>query len=72
MKKSTEAVLTWFRKLKNKKRKSLRVFDLCRFYASITTELMSKVLDLAETYGKIIEEKKDIIMKSKKLYLYTG
>ena len=70
--KNTGAVLTWFRKLRNKKRKSFRVFDLCRFYASITTELMSKVLDLAETYGNIIQEKKDIIMKSKKLYLYTG
>ena len=70
--KNTGAVLTWFRKLRNKKRKSFIVFDLCSFYASITPELMSKVLDWAEMYVKITQEERDIIMKSKKSYLYTG
>ena len=48
------------------------MFDICSFYPSITPELMSKVLDWAERYVQITQEEREIIMKSRKSFLYTG
>ena len=70
--KNTAAVLTWFKKLKNKRRKHFIVFDIDNFYPSITPELMSKALDWAEMYVNISEEERNIIMMSKKSFLYAG
>ena len=47
-------------------------FDICSFYPSITPELLSKSLDWAEKYFKISEEDREIIMDSKKSYLYSN
>ena len=69
--KNTDAVLTWFRNLRNKKRKTFIIFDICSFYPSITLELMLKVLDWAAMYVKITQEERNIIMQSKKSFLYT-
>ena len=70
--KNTDDALTWFSNIKNKKRKRLIIFDICSFYPSITPELMLEALNWAEVYVKITEEEKDIIMQSKKSFLYTG
>ena len=64
--KNTDAVLTWFRNLQNKKRKTFIIFDICSFYPSITLEQMLKVLDWAAMYVKITQEERNIIMQSKK------
>ena len=69
---NTSDVLTWFKQLKNKKRKSFIVFDICSFYPSITPVIMKKSLDWARNYVEISEEDEDIMMKSKKSFLYTG
>ena len=69
--KNTDEVLIWFKQLKNKPRKSFILFDICNFYPSITPQLLSNALDWAMMYVNITPEEKDIIMKSKKSYLYT-
>ena len=70
--KNTDSVIMWFKQLKNKKRKSFIQFDICNYYASITPELLSKALDWAAMYVTITHEEKNIIMLSKKSFLYTG
>jgi hypothetical protein len=70
--KNTHEMLMWFKQLKNKKRKSFIIFDICSFYPSITPELLSEVLDWATLYVDITPEENNIIMQAKKSYLYTG
>ena len=69
--KNTHEVLMWFKQLKNKKKKTFILFDVCSFYPSITPELLSLALDWATMYVNITSEEKNIIMQSKKSYLYT-
>ena len=70
--KNTQEVIMWFKQLENKNRKSFIQFDICSFYPSITPELLSNALDWARLYVNITPEEKDIIMKSKKSYLFTS
>ena len=61
----------WFKNLKRKTKKSFIVFDICNYYSSITPELMSTVLDWAEQYIKITKEDRNVIMQSKKAFIYS-
>ena len=69
---NTDEVLTWFKSLTNKKRKSFIIFDICSFYPSITKNILKKALEWAKEFIDISEEDEDIVMKSKKSFLYTG
>ena len=69
--KNTGAVLMWFKNFKRKTKKSFIVFDICSYYSCITPELMSQVLDWAEQYIKITKEERNVIMQSKKSFLYS-
>ena len=69
--KNTQEMLMWFKQLRNKKRKSFIIFDVCSFYPCITPELLSLALDWAMMYVNITSEEKNIIMQSKKSYLYA-
>ena len=64
-------MIGWFNQLKNKKRKCFIQFDIVNYYASITPELLSKALDWAEMNVTITPEERNIIMQSKKSFLYT-
>ena len=69
--KNTHEVLMWFKQLKNKQKKTFILFDVCSFYPSITPELLSLALDWATMYVNISRDEKNIIMQSKKSYLYA-
>ena len=69
---NTDEVLTWFKQLNNKKRKSFIVFDICSFYPSITPDILKKALNWARKFVKITKKEENTILKSKKCFLYTG
>ena len=69
---NTDGVIDWFQNLTNKKHKRFLQFDICSYYSSITPELLEKALEWACMYVNITQQEKQIIMQSKKSFLYTG
>ena len=67
---NTQDVIKWFQSIENKNRKSFINFDICAFYPSISSDILSAALDWAKNFVNISPENKKIIMKSKKSYLY--
>ena len=67
---STEDVILWFTKLE-KDRYKLMKFDIEQFYPSIDEELLLKALNFANTYTKITEEDKKIILNAAKSILFN-
>ena len=47
---NTQAVITWFKSIENKRSSSFIKFDIVEFYPSITKELLTKSIN----YGKSI------------------
>ena len=70
--KNSDDAISWFKNLKNKKRLRFIQFDICKYYESITLELLENVLEWAKMYVDITNEEKEIIMESKKSFLYAG
>ena len=68
--KNTSEVIEWFKKIKNKEKKSFILFDLVSFYPSITEPLLREALEWAATIANISESEKEIIMKCKNSLLY--
>ena len=70
--KNTNSVLDWFKQMPNKKSKTFIQFDIESYYPSITPEILNKVLDWASTFVNITLKEREIIIKSKQSFLYTG
>ena len=68
---STDEVLKWFNKIENKKSKSFLQMDIVEFYPSITKELLEKAIDWASTITPISKSTKEIILHSRKSFLFS-
>ena len=68
--KNTNDVISWFKSIKNKQNCKFISFDIKDFYPTITKELLSKCLSLAETKAQITEDDKKIIYHSRKSLLF--
>ena len=67
---STQDTLTWFKGLKNKDKLRFFQFDIESFYPSITEELLLKALDFASRYSNISDQDREIIIHSRKTFLF--
>ena len=69
--KNTDSVLNWFKKLGNKQKMSFIVFDVVNFYPTIKCDLLRKALIWARQYIDISDEEIEIIMQTKKSFLFS-
>ena len=63
--KNTDEVIRWFTNEERKKKKEFICFDVCKFYPSITEELVNKALDFGERYTTITKQDRQIIIQAK-------
>ena len=70
--KNSGDAISWFKNLKNKRRLRFIQFDICKYYECISPELLENTIEWARMYLDISDEEKEIIMESKKSFLYTG
>ena len=68
---NTAAVTEWFTKIDRKERATFFCFDVVDIYPSITEDLFKRALLFTEQYTSISDQKKDIILHSRKLMLFT-
>ena len=52
---NTQAVITWFKSIENKRRSSFIKFDIVNFYPYITKELLTKSIHYAKSITTIEE-----------------
>ena len=69
---STDDVIHWFRKIKNKKKCIFVQFDIVEFYPSISKELLEAALSHAGRYIELTDDEKSIIMHSRKSLLFAN
>ncbi len=70
--KNTAQVLNWFNSIDNKQQYAFIAFDVVDFYPSITIDLLNKALEFAANYQLISNEEKNIILHTKKSYLFNS
>ena len=70
--KNTDSVITWFQNLQNKQDLRFVSFDIQDYYASINEELFTDAINWARNYVTITDDEEEVIMKSKKSFLYDG
>ena len=68
--KNSYDVIRWFRAIKNKKKCSFIVLDICEFYPSISEKILKDALNWASTLVNISDEEKRIIISAKRSILY--
>ena len=68
--KNTDAVIGWFKSLKDKKKLSFIIFDVEKFYPSITKNLLLKALKWARKFVDISDDEIEVIMQARKAMLY--
>ena len=69
---NSASVLDWFENLKDKKLSTFVKFDVVSFYPSITMELLSRALAFARSHVFISKEDMDIILHSRRSFLFHG
>ena len=67
---SSQSVLEWFNGIKSKDSLFFVKFDIVSFYPSISRELLMKALNFAKTHVAITTEDINIILHSRKSFLY--
>ena len=68
--KNSYGVIDWFKNIKDKKKCSFIILDVCEYYPSITKKLLNDALAWASQIVHITDEEKNIILSSKKSLLY--
>ena len=69
--KNSDAVITWFKQLKNKERLKFIQFDVVDFYGSITEELLENSITFAARFTEIDQITKDAIIQAAQSFLYS-
>ena len=69
--KNTDSVLNWFKMIENKKKKSFIVFDVVNFYPTISSDLLRAALEWARNFIDISDQEIDIILQTKKSFLFS-
>ena len=67
---NTQAVITWFKSIENKRSSSFIKFDIVNFYPSITKELLTKSIHYAKSITTIEEEVIATIFHARKSLLF--
>ena len=67
---NTSSVIEWFENIQNKNQCTFTVFDIEKFYPSISEELLNKAIEFATHYTEISEEEKRIIHHARKSLLF--
>ena len=70
--KNTAEVISWFKRLPDKKKRTFIQFDIESFYPSITLETLIKALTWAETIVNISPMEREIIMHARISLLFHG
>ena len=70
--KSTNDTLEWFASLKNKGKLTFLKFDVQSMYPSITETLLIDSMEFAKQYINIAEDDANIIMHSRKTFLFSN
>ena len=68
--KNTDSVIKWFNDLKNKRRLTFIQFDICEFYPNISENLLKQALNYVKEYTEITDEETEIILQTKKSFLF--
>ena len=68
--KNSYEVIEWFKGIKDKKRCSFIILDVCEYYPSISKKLLNDAVNWASQIVEITSEEKEIILSSKKSFLY--
>ena len=68
--KNTDSVISWFKKIPNKENSSFITFDINDFYNSISEGLLSEALVWAISKTSISKQEEEIILKTKKSFLF--
>ena len=68
--KNTNSVIKWFKGLSNKKKLSFLIFDVEKFYPSISKNLLIKALKWARKYVELSDEEIEVILAARKAFLY--
>ena len=66
----TQAVITWFKSIENKRSSSFIKFDIVDFYPSITKELLTKSTNYAKSITTIEKEVITTIFHAHKSFLF--
>ena len=69
---NTQAVIDWFKGIKDKKRFKFVQFDIVEFYPSISENLLISALEFAQDFINISDDEKRIILQTKQSILYKG
>ena len=65
-------MIKWFSKLGHKKKLRFLVFDVEKFYPSITSELLLKALKWARQYVDISDEEINVVMQARMAYMFVS
>ena len=67
---NTQAVITWFKSIENKRSSSFIKFDIVNFYPSITKELLTKSIHYAKSITTIEKEVVKSVFHAGKSFLF--
>ena len=70
--KNTQAVIKWFKNNEKKKELIFLIFDVVKFYPSISKKLLVKALKWARDFVEITDEEIEVIMAARKAMLYMN
>ena len=70
--KDTDAVINWFKNIRNKRKCISMQFDIEEFYPSISKELLQKAINHASAFVRINNEEINLIMHSRKSLLFDS
>ena len=70
--KNSQAVVEWFKNIRNKNNASFIVFDIEGFYPSISPELFHKAINFVKTIRDIPDKDISIIMQSRRTLLFNN
>ena len=68
--KNSSEVISWFKNLKDKNRLKFILWDIVEFYPSISAKLLNDALDYAAKFTTITRDERNIIIQSRKCFLY--
>ena len=68
--KNSYEFVAWYDSFPDKQNLHLKSFDICKFYPSITEELLRKAIEHAAKYTTISDEQKEILFHTSKSLLY--
>ena len=63
--------IEWFKALENKENMSFIIFDVEKFYPSISKELLVSSLQWSRNYTKVTDEEIDVILAARKAFVYV-